>query len=46
MDQLYYYEKLFIIHGVGGHQDLISRRHMDDEVDSFEEASTHMHRIQ
>lgn len=25
----------------GGHQDLISRRHKDDEGDSFEEAGTH-----
>lgn len=46
VDQLYYYEKLFIIHlggGEGGHQDLISRQHRDDEVNSFEEAGTHMH---
>lgn len=40
MDQLLYYEKLFIIH-LGGHQDLISRQYRDDEVDNFEEASTH-----
>lgn len=44
MDQLYSYEKLSIIHlGEGGASRSHSRQHTDDEVDSSEEPSTHMH---